>query len=65
MYKIDVFGTPPSYPGDYTLAEAAIDRAKRELAGKQYPANAQVTDTETAQVIWRGSLAKTGEILEH
>ncbi len=64
MYKIDIFGAPPSPPSDYELREAAIERAKRELAAKEYPANARVTDTATNQVVWSGSLARDGGIVE-
>ena len=64
MYKITIFGIPRSFPSDYVLREAAIDRASRELRSKQYPAYATVTNTETNEEI-RLDLSRHGTILEN
>jgi hypothetical protein len=65
VFTIQIFGVPPSSPGDYEWIDAAIDRAKRELQGKQYPATAQVTDEETKKIVWAASKGSNGEIVEH
>jgi hypothetical protein len=64
MYKIEIFGMPVSSPSEYELREAAIERAKRELATKEYPADATVADKATNQVVWSGALSRDGGIVE-
>lgn len=64
MYTINIFSTPPSPPSDYQSRFAAIDRAKRELGGRHYPAAARVIDKNSGEVVWTGMLMQNGKIVE-